>query len=311
MATASTSEHDDELPEAAHEFAYIDAARTQSLLAYLFDGLPNAVQTVRNSGKFKLGLRYIASAEYEARSGQESETRSQDLDSLHYQVLELALESVGFLRDITDELTGAEVWNTTIQELAPPGKLIRVTGPTTMIDYRKVLQSFQKIYPYFNSDSSSKKGPRPKSLADKFASGDTLTIIAALEELSPEGVSIRIEPHGSDLPNCGFVGTLDPRYFRDDGGSFAIRHGYKPQLWTTVAYISRYADTDVADVTAISDPIQNLYTGERIDRGALAKIVQGVGNYMGDFGMTEAPTAPGGAITPIAVYKHITKYEVE
>lgn len=133
--------------ETAHlrEFLYVDVDKTRALLAQLDEGIIEQVQ-VRDARRKVFGGGVKAFVEASEESVSEEATQKSMADAF-FPVLESALESLGELRDISEEARDENNWSddNLMRKAYPPGTIIRVTASGFFFDSRFFADSIANV----------------------------------------------------------------------------------------------------------------------------------------------------------------------
>lgn len=283
--------------EFLRDFLYVDISRIRSLLAQLYEGVPEQTKhSEDNHKKWQAGLRGLGTALREGSVGNESE-ETRALSDLHFSMFEDAAEQAGFLRDVSEQAGDTRNWNQSrLARQLKVGDVIRVTAPTRVIDPRHISETLSRQQAAFGGTGD------PTS----FDFGQVTPIVQALYG---SGVVIRSFPAGVDNPECNFSGTLldNPQYIESERSTLFARHGVDAQEWTVVGHVSRVPDAAPSPRLVLRDidaMVQSGGTG--LDRGKFEEFLAQVVKEIERTGLSEAPKHPAITIAPLAVYRVLT-----
>jgi hypothetical protein len=122
------------------DFLYVDSDKVRGLLAQLDEGIAEGATESETTEKLT-GGGLKGMVEHSQRWGGDRTVKKSLADAL-FPTLEQALESLGMLHDISEELTHAEFWGESMRTALPPSALIRVTAPGALFDARYVSSTF-------------------------------------------------------------------------------------------------------------------------------------------------------------------------
>lgn len=278
------------------DFFYVDTDRVRSLLAQLYEGVPEQVKkSEEKHSKWQVGLRGLATALRESGSSSEGE-ETRALSDLHFAMFEEAAEVTGFLRDITEETLDPRNWKRSrLHNMLVEGDLIRYTAPTRIIDPRHIAKTLEQ------QDAAFSRSAQPAGISFREVS-------SMVQALYGPGVVLRSFPAGLDQPECNFVGTLldDPRYLEQERTTLFSRHGVDAQDWTVVGQVSRLPARTPSTQLALSGVQEMFAQGpSTLDRAKLEQFLAQVVQMVERTGLSEAPQHPGIVITPLAVYRFL------
>ncbi|WP_143544454.1 MULTISPECIES: DUF6414 family protein [unclassified Rhodococcus (in: high G+C Gram-positive bacteria)] len=279
------------------DFFYVDADRVRSLLAQLYEGVPEQVkQSEESHKKWMVGLRGLGTVLRESDSSAAAE-ETRALSDLHFAMFEEAAEATGFLTDVTDIASDPKRWKRSkLHRVLHEGDLVRFSAPTRIIDPRHITSTLQRQDAAFGG-TNPKPGGVEFSQVNKF-----------VEALYGPGVVVRSFPAGLEEPECNFVGTLldDPRYIEQERTSLFVRHGVDAQQWTVVGQIARLPVQGPSSQFALGS-FQDMFSQgtQSLGRAKLEEFLSQVVGMIERTGLSEAPQHPGIVITPLAVYREI------
>ncbi len=200
------------------EYLYVDSAAVRGLLAQLDSGVAES-ETVRTTSGKKSGAGMKGILEHGREWGEVAEITKGFSDVL-FPNLENALEVQGVLSDISDVIGEPESWSPgRMEELLPPGRVVRVTAPGYLVDARFLASTLAGFAAAVSGLSKVQQGVDGGSVSDgespavppkvKRASKSSATSAegAKWEEENLEG-SIplsRLTVDNSDIVNASFL----------------------------------------------------------------------------------------------------------
>ncbi|MZF88944.1 hypothetical protein [Streptomyces sp. SID5643] len=273
------------------EYLYVDTPRVRTLLAQLSFGLPEERKSERTR-QWTASLTGLDGPQHDEGS-REQEVRS--LADLHVAMLEDAAEYAKMLLDVSDFSKKPKNWNRgRIHKALNPGSLIRITAPTSI------------IYPASFAASAT--------ALDSLSDDDTFSqdVGKIVRAMYGEHLTLRIYPCGEDDWEYQYSGVVsDPGgYLSGEKSVLFSRLGADPQMWTTVATVSRIPDRDHTPPTVrleqVMTTLQQALENEEMSRRVLEKMIQESSRAMEGMGLSEAPTWPAVSVIPIAVYREVS-----
>lgn len=273
------------------EYLYVDTPRVRTLLAQLSFGLPEERKSERTR-QWTASLTGLDGPQHDEGS-REQEVRS--LADLHVAMLEDAAEYAKMLLDVSNFSKKPKNWNRgRIHKALNPGSLIRITAPTSI------------IYPASFAASAT--------ALDSLSDDDTFSqdVGKIVRAMYGEHLTLRIYPCGEDDWEYQYSGVVsDPGgYLSGEKSVLFSRLGADPQMWTTVATVSRIPDRDHTPPTVrleqVMTTLQQALENEEMSRRVLEKMIQESSRAMEGMGLSEAPTWPAVSVIPIAVYREVS-----
>lgn len=114
------------------EFLYLDIEKVRGLAAQLYEGVvETSTESTENSKEGGFGAGPL---KYSRQWGSSAVLQKSMADAL-FPTLESDLEAEGLLREVSEDLADEAGWNR-VEEAAPVGSLIRVSGPAALFDAR-------------------------------------------------------------------------------------------------------------------------------------------------------------------------------
>lgn len=319
------------------EFLYVDTDKVRAMLAQLEGGVAEEErETNRDEKRTTVGPRTVA--QHFQGVGSERYTQKSLGDAL-FPMLEDALESEFLLRDISEEVTDADLWNSgDIQQLAPPGSLVRITAPGSLFDSRYVANSFSAFAavsiglqglgaletpPPRQSSGKNAKGqqrkPKPgeatqEQLEDtipdfRMKSGDSVidaldlrSILQISRGVFAPGLHMNLSPvEASDILITSRL-QEGRQYLDSESDILFARYGTEEQEWTVVGSVGHYGSKDPAQP---DDAFFN--SSGAVSRGKLATFINAHMRTLAETGFVDLVQHPGVSVIPFAVYRSIPR----
>jgi hypothetical protein len=130
------------------EYLYVDTTAVKGILAQLDSGVVESEAST--TGKTKKSGGGIKGFAEHAQDWGDSRTTTKVMGDALFPSLEDTLETEGLLTDASDTVANPDIWTGgSLEELLPPGKIVRVTAPGYLIDARfvaTVLGGFSTTY---------------------------------------------------------------------------------------------------------------------------------------------------------------------
>ena len=313
------------------EFLYVDTDKVRSLLAQLDEGVEEEVRvTEKTQTKLSIGTKQILNRDRD--TGTESSIMRSLADAV-FPALESAMESSGYLVDISEKLKSGEYWSGSLQKEHPEGSFIRVTAPARLFDSKYVLKVFSGLAaaasgytaltmggattsskPSKASPKAKQAPPSPPSPEDEiedfptqlFGDGLTPSQLRGFAKLTRAmfypGLVLVMNPSGDEaLPITARL-QEGRRFLESDAEILFARYGLHEQYWTMVGTIGSF-----------SPPEEEPYSGDEwsgsrtdaIDRAVLTKRVNALVTGIAQTGFADIPQYPGFSVVPFAVYRTI------
>lgn len=318
------------------DFLYVDADKVRGLLAQLDEGIVEGSTEMEQREKLS-GAGFKGLAEHSQRWGSERTVQKSLGDAL-FPTLEQALESLGLMFDISEELSHPEFWGEPMRDTFPPGTLVRITAPSALFDARYVATTFAafatswqglvnvgalEAMPPTPPRKGGQGGQRPQQRKGSPDSGprnleDDIPDVALRFEgtsLSREylqgvvriargmftpGLHLNMRPTGV-ASHVVTARLQEGRQFLDgDPEILFARYGAGMQEWTLVGSVGHYGQT--VDSSTIDDPGLVDASGN-VNRSRFATFVNNFLSYIGTLGFIDVPAEPGFSVVPLAVYR--------
>ena len=252
------------------DYLYVDIGRTRSLLAQLYEGLPDKRERVdERQAKWTAGLRGLLGIGT-LETGRQTTTRDTEqrtLGNLHFAMLEDLAEAAGYLHDISDAASIKSEWDSgSLHSTLTEGQLIRIKAPTQVINphhFADVLLRMESLMGTVSSEPATDPAAASSGDPDQDAALQMMAIFGGLSASeSPHapksemtqmanaikdimygpGIHVRSLPLGVDEPDYAITGILtDESEYVGDAEKAAIlaRFGAQAREWVMVAQISR------------------------------------------------------------------------
>ncbi|MCZ4095991.1 DUF6414 family protein [Streptomyces sp. H39-C1] len=279
------------------EYLYVDTPRVRTLLTQFGAGLPEG----RRSERTRNWTASFAEVEELGNVEGSNEQEYRSLADLHVAMLEEDAESLDMLVDVSGISQKKKSWNLgRLHRELLLGSLIRVTGPTQVIDPSAFAAS-ASAFDKFSEDSSFSQN-----------------VVAITEAMYRGHLALRVFPCGVDEWEYQYCGLIaDPGgYLAAERSALFSRLGADPQEWTVVASISRIPSRDnVPPSTRFENAMNSIQSAfqngpDSISRRALEVMIQEASRAMEGMGLSEAPTWPAIAVTPLAIYRKIQRSNI-
>lgn len=317
------------------EYVYVDVDRVAGLAGQLYDGVPQkAIKVAARQKRIDVDLKLLKSGRH---AGSEESTERSLADGL-FKDLENDLESLGLLRDYSDDLAHNDSWEK-VEQLLTAGQIIRITAPGTLFHPAQMSEAIlgiataamgladlgldkegtaprTAIPPKAKSPeqklaerAANRSAAEPRHPEDYLPSVPNLPVMDVPRRLLSglirvtrgtfsEGVHLHLRPLGVDGPLIS--ARLEPgRRFLDSSPEVLFsRYGLAEQEWTAVGVIGQFG-------SRISPPPVSDVTNVdgTVNR---ARFVDLVGNFLAtSAGLVDLPSAPGFSLIPLAVYRSI------
>ncbi|MET9057511.1 hypothetical protein ABZX99_06785 [Streptomyces antibioticus] len=318
------------------EFLYVDTEKVRAMLAQLDGGVAEETRdTSSTEKKNTIGPRSMA--QHLQVTGTETYTQKSLGDAI-FPTLEEALESEGLLRDISEEVAELSEWTSgNLQNIAPPGSLVRITAQGSLFDSRYSAS----VFAAFASAAIGLQGlgvdlgPVVKSPAGKGKSGHqsarpakrNVEVDRQLEDSIPDftgpggvdadslrsiirmargifapGLHINLSPVDSGEVMIGSRLQEGRQYLDTEADILFARYGTEPQEWTLVGSVGSYGPED----TTMPD-LNFVHPGGSVNRGAFADGINSLMKHLGGMGFIDLPQYPGFSLIPFAVYRSIPR----
>ncbi|QUF07059.1 hypothetical protein KCV87_14055 [Actinosynnema pretiosum subsp. pretiosum] len=286
------NEQEEPTPSFIRDFLYVDLGRVRSLLSQLEEGLPEKVEQAREKfSKWDAGAKAVFSA---SKTSQESEKSSETrtFGDLHFSMFEDVAESVNILKDVTEETSTPDAWTRgEVSKIVDKYKIIRFSCPTRIMDMHHFANTLDQVL----KSGMIPRGPQ-KNIFEK--------VKRSIKLMYPPGVTIRAFPASQSHDDYSFTGTLldKSEYMDQERATLFARHGVKPGDWTTVGLVSRSGRKFITPEINITPGVLD---GKIVNRSKLEEIIENITDYLEGVGFSEAPSALGVAIIPLAIYRTI------
>ncbi|MFJ8833338.1 hypothetical protein [Micromonospora aurantiaca] len=313
------------------EFLYVDTDKVRSLLAQIDGSVGEEVRiTEKDQTKLTLGAKNFIARDKD--TGAESSVTRSLADGV-FPALEEAMETSGYLVDLSNDLQDPDFWTESLQDEYPAGSFVRITAPARLFDSLYVARVFAGLAATANGFLALNPAPQtPRN--NKSRGGGGKSKGATAEQILPED---EIEDFPPDL----FGGGFDARQLRgfakmtrgmfhpglhmimnpagqddlsitvrlQEGRSFLesdaeilfARYGVYEQDWTVVGTIGSHSSPDEAELPDGS-------FGSRpggIERAAVTAMVNSMLGLVAGTGFADLPQYPGFSVVPFAVYRPI------
>lgn len=280
------------------DYLYIDRSRVGSLLAQLYDGLPESnTSSNTRSNRLSLGLKQLMSLGSEVNEG---DSKTLALADLHVSQLEEAAEALELLVDVSDKMHRKKFWlRGKVRQELEPGMLLRVTAPTQISDISSITAAFRRLDDAFSQSSNELENA-----------------LCGLEALYGESITVSIRTAEEDDYEVGFVGEIPHSHeFGPMRKELLLSQvGAEPVQITTLLQVAaipteRENESPQDAIAKISPHIANLIKNDQgnINRSGLDELTATFGKMLISTGFIAAPRWPSIGIVPLALYRAIQK----
>ncbi len=316
------------------DYLYVDLDKVSGFASQLYDGIPErATNVTARQKKMEADLKLVRGS-----SGNSSEdTIERSLGDSLFKDLEADLESLNLLTDVSEILSQETSW-ASIDSIAPPGQILRITAPGMLFQPAQVSDSIVGIAtaaaglsdlglgagetsetlppPRARTEAQKKAhratkqpAPEPRFPEDNLPWGESIPLMnIPREQLSGmikvargifgEGVHLHMRPAGPNGPIISARLEGGRRFLDSSPEVMMSRYGLAEQEWTVVGVVGQLGSRMIPSVV---DDITNSDTS--VNR---AKFIDLVGNFLGETaGLVDLPRAPGFSIIPLALYRTI------
>lgn len=319
------------------DYLYVDLGRVQSLLTQIANGRPDLIiDRVKgvSSVSAQLDLGLLGAGFGRSKGSEAEEQRS--LTDLHFALFEQGAEALGLLTDVTEAVANVDAWTSgEVHSSLNESQLVRVTCPVRLVDpvyFEQSIERIDKMVQAFvplsilreGSAHIGSAGPRRSGGSpNRQRTGGSKIKDSAFQEqrakllggTSPElifglrdiilgmlsgGIAMRSMPCGERHPECAFSGVLLDRsnYIEPERSAVFSRFGARASTWTLVGLITRFGTTvgEEGGNQIAASPAQ-------MSRIGLEEMVVNLLEMLERSGVADAPTWPGVALTPLALYR--------
>lgn len=325
------------------EFLYVDADKVRGLLAQIDEGVIETSSVVEKSEKLSgAGLKGLA--EHSQRWGSERTLQKSQGDAL-FPSLERALDELGLLRDVSQELMDEDFWDPgDLQSQLPPGSLVRITASGSLFDARYVantLSAFattwlglvnlgsvepavaQKV-PLRKGQQGSQASKRPFPGPETGHLEDSIPDEGILFGGSNEADSISrdylrgIIQVSRGVYTPGLHLNMRPTGNATHTVTARLQEGRHFLDGETDILFARYGGghqqwTLVGSVGHYGEDVggdifggfQLVDADDNVNRSVFAEMVNKLNHHLGTLGFVDLPQSPGFSVVPLAVYRVI------
>ncbi|MGC0211511.1 DUF6414 family protein [Streptomyces levis] len=322
------------------EFLYVDTDKVRAMLAQLDGGVAEEErETSTQEKRSTVGPRSFA--QHLQVTGSERYTQKSLGDAL-FPMLEEALESEGLLKDVSEEVADLSQWTSgSIEKIAPPGSLVRITAMGSLFDSRYTASVFSAFASValglqgmgVNLEPDSGKTPPgkakgrggqqgPKSSRPSQAPPDRQledaipdfagvagvdanslrAIVRMARGIFAPGLHINLAPVDAGSVLIGARLQEGRQYLDTEADILFARYGTEPQEWTLMGSVGSYGPKDT------SLPDFNFFGPDgTVNRARFADNINGFMKTLGGMGFIDLPQHPGFSVIPFAVYRAIPR----
>lgn len=325
------------------EYVYVDTDRVAGIASQLYEGVPERATNVTNRRKQLQADLKLAGGSWGSEQG---ETVEKSLGDTLFKDVELDLEALGMLTDISGELAGSETWDG-LTHLLQPGRVIRLTAHGTLFHPAQISESLvglataahglvdvgaagddpEPVIPPKAKASQSRKATTPSRATanlpllpeDALPAGDVIPFMEVKRELFAgiikvirgtfgEGLHLQLRPSGTDGPVVSSRLEMGRRFLDSTPEVLFSRYGLVEQEWTVVGVIGQLGSQTPPSSDGIINPDASVNRAKIVD--LVASLLHGAA------GLVDLPSGDGFSVVPFAVYRSLgplgtTEYEVE
>lgn len=317
------------------DYLYVDLDKVSGLASQLYDGIPEkATNVTARQRKIEADLKLVKGGS--GSSSEDSVERSLG-DSL-FKDLETDLESLGLLRDVSEILAQGNAWDS-IEDIASPGKILRITAPGTLFQPAQMSDAIvgiataaqglaelgvgegksaqlSPVPPKAKTDAQKRADraakqpqPEPRFPEDLLPPGETVPLMevprAQLSGMIRVARGVFGEGVHLHLRPAGVEGPVvsarleEGRRFMDSSPEVLISRYGLAEQEWTVVGVVGQLGSRIVP----NDVDDVTYADGSVNR---AKFVDLVGNFLGQTaGLVDLPRAPGFSLIPLALYRAI------
>lgn len=317
------------------EYIYVDIDKVSGLVSQISDGVPEKASSLEDRHrKFEIDLQALRGGS--GSSVQEHVEKSLS-DSL-FKELEGDLESLGILRDVSEELMRYSSPED-VEDIVVPGNILRITAPGTifhsaqlsdsLVGLATAAQGLKELTSDSSSDDPTPAPPNAKSQAQKKAeraakipSGEprfpedflpnvkNIPLIGASREqlggmikvvrsIFGEGIHVHLRPAGSNGPTVSARLEGGRRFLDSSPEVLLSRYGLAEQEWTIVGIVGQAGKANGA--TEDNPDITN--SDGSINRANFVGLVETFLSAVQ--GLVDLPQYPGFSMIPLALYRNV------
>ncbi|PSK99306.1 hypothetical protein CLV63_10327 [Murinocardiopsis flavida] len=322
------------------EFLYVDTDKVRSMQAQIDGGISeNQGNTTKKMKTTSGGTKGILSHQQEW--GTEVHVSKSFGDAM-FPILEESLESLGILKDISEELTFPEFWSSdALQHEVPIGSIVRISALGSLFDARYVATSFANFATIYTGLQGIGAAPRSSKVTNgkqqqtrnqrRGNVNNEKIEIEELEKMIPDfempgepgkaigadrlrslvrisrgmfnpGLHLNLTPTQDDRLSIGARLQEGRQYLDSDPEILFARYGTKKQEWTIVGTVGQYSRME--DAVYPGDP--GLADAINVYRNRTAEYINSFMGAMGAQGFSDLPQYPGFSLVPFAVYRVIS-----
>lgn len=315
------------------EYVYVDIDKVRGLAGQLYEGVPQLATHVTNRRKQLQADFKLVGASWGKDQGDSVE---RSLGDALFNDVELDLESLGVLLDLSAELARDEDW-TGLGESIQPGRVVRITAPGTLFHPTQMSESLvglataahglvdigaadalspTPIVPPKANQNGRKPAPRRSDTAggatlpeDALPLGDEIPVMGVKRDLFAglikiirgtfgEGLHLQLRPSGPEGPIVSSRLEMGRRFLDSTPEILFSRYGLAEQEWTVVGVIGQLGTQKPPKVEG---GIVN--SDSSVNR---AKVVDLVGGLLHEAaGLVDVPHGLGFSVIPLAVYRSL------
>jgi len=314
------------------EYLYVDTDKVAGLASQLYDGMPERATNLA-ARRAHLGIDVKLFDAGRSKSTEDSTERN--LADTVFKDLELDLEALGLLEDVSEDLATSETW-TSLGDLVRPGQILRITAPGSLFHAAQLSGALinmataahglselsqddapaeAPVVPPRAKPQGQKKTQKPSVTPvgdrrfpeDDLPLGDVVPylnlpraqlsgIIKLVRGIFAEGMHLHQRPRGIEGPIVSARLEAGRRFLDSSPEILFSRYGLSEQQWTVVGVVGQTSNQDDGD---FDFEISN--DNGTLNRAKLVKLVNEL--LVQTEGFVDLPQGEGFTLVPIAVYR--------
>lgn len=314
------------------EYVYVDTDRVAGIASQLYEGVPERATNVANRRKqLQADLKLVGGS----WGSEQGETVEKSLGDALFKDVELDLESLGMLTDISGELAANDTWDG-LSHLLQPGRVIRLTAHGTLFHPAQISESLvglataahglvdvgaagddpEPVIPPKAKAGQPRKATVPNRSAatlpllpeDALPAGDVIPFMGVRRELFAgiikvirgtfrEGLHLQLRPSGTDGPIVSSRLEMGRRFLDSTPEVLFSRYGLVEQEWTVVGVIGQLGRQTPPTSDGIVNPDASINRAKIVD--LVASLLHGAA------GLVDLPSGDGFSVVPFAVYRSL------
>lgn len=316
------------------EYVYVDIDRVAGIASQLYEGVPQRATNVANRRKqLQADLKIVGGS----WGNEQGESVERSLGDVLFRDVELDLESLGLLADLSTELAERDTWEE-LGDLLQPGQVIRLTALGTLFHPAQMSDSLvglataaHGLVDIGTAESPSatppvppraKQGTARKAVGqgrsggessllpeDALPPGEEIPMMGVKRDLFAglikiirgtfgEGLHLQLRPSGPDGPIVSSRLEMGRRFLDSTPEVLFSRYGLVQQEWTVVGVIGQLG---TQKPPPIGEGIVN--ADSSVNRAKVVDLVAGLLHEAA--GLVDLPHDDGFSVVPFAVYRSL------